>query len=178
MLVHSLKQLIFFSLTTSSIAFFPLLITIFVLVGIELYDRNCHVAVFFSAPLKLLCYKRNWNPKKTILKTCATFLLLSYSKILFVSINLIFAVPLYDCSGNSISDDTVLLFDPSVTFFHSNHIPYACGSCTVYHSSLCCSTATTFASLSYESFQGLSKIHGFQKVGYSALGYGRVSRVV
>ena len=106
------------------IAFFPLLITIFVLVGIELYDRNCRVAVCLSAPLKLLCRKRNWNPKKAILKTCATFLLLSYSKILFVSINLIFAVPLYDCRGSSISGNTVLLFDPSVTFFHSNHIPY------------------------------------------------------
>ena len=106
------------------IAFFPLLITIIVLVGIELYDRNCRVAVCLSTPLKLLCRNRNWNPKKTILKTCATFLLLSYSKILFVSINLIFAVPLYNCSGNSISDNTVLLFDPSVTFLHSNHIPY------------------------------------------------------
>ena len=82
------------------------------------------MAVCLPTPLKLLCHKRNWNPKKTILKTCATFLLLSYSKILFVSINLIFAVPLYDCSGSLISDDTVLLFDPSVTFFHSNHIPY------------------------------------------------------
>ena len=106
------------------IAFFPLLITIFVLVGIELYDRNCRVAVIISTPLKLVCRKRNWNPKRAILKTCATFLLLSYSKILFVSINLIFAVPLYDCSGSSISDNTVLLFDPSVTLFHSNHIPY------------------------------------------------------
>ena len=82
------------------------------------------MAVCLSTPLKLLCRNRNWNPKKAILKTCATFLLLSYSKILFVSINLIFAVPLYNCSGNSISDNTVLLFDPSVTFLHSNHIPY------------------------------------------------------
>ena len=106
------------------IAFFPLLITIFVLVGIELYDRNCHImAICLSAPLKLLCRKRNWNPKKTILKTCATFLLLSYSKILFVSINLIFAVPLYDCS-NTGSSNTLLLYDPSIRFLHSNHIPY------------------------------------------------------
>jgi hypothetical protein len=106
------------------IAFYPLLITVFVLVGIELYDRNCRMAVCLSTPLKLLCCKRNWNPKKTILKTCATFLLLSYSKILFVSINLLFAVPLYNCSGMSSSKNTVLLFDPSIRFLHSNHIPY------------------------------------------------------
>ena len=105
------------------IAFFPLLITIFVLVGIELYDRNCCVAVCLSTPLKLLCRNRNWNPKKAILKTCATFLLLSYSKILFVSINLIFAVPLHNCSSTS-SSNTLLLYDPSIRFLHSNHIPY------------------------------------------------------
>jgi hypothetical protein len=106
------------------IAFYPLLITVFVLVGIELYDRNCRMAVCLSTPLKLLCHKRNWNPKKAILKTCAIFLLLSYSKILFVSINLLLAVPLYNCSGRSSSKNTVLLFDPSIRFLHSNHIPY------------------------------------------------------
>ena len=105
------------------VAFFPLLITIFVLVGIELYDRNCRVAVCLSTPLKLLCRNRNCNPKKAILKTCATFLLLSYSKILFVSINLIFAVPLHNCSSTG-SLNTVLFYDPSIRFLHSNHIPY------------------------------------------------------
>ena len=75
------------------VAFFPLFITIFVLVGIELYDRNCRMAVCLSIPLKLLCRNRNWNPKKAILKTCATFLLLSYSKILFYPLILFLLYP-------------------------------------------------------------------------------------
>ena len=106
------------------IAFFPLFITIFVLVGIELHDKNCRMAVCLSTPLKLICCKRNWNPKETILKTCATFLLLSYSKLLFVSINLLFAVPVYNCRVSSVLKKTVLLYDPTIRFLSSEHIPY------------------------------------------------------
>ena len=78
------------------IAFYPLLLTVFILAGIELFDRNCQIAVYLSIPLKMICRKGNWNPKETILKTCATFLLLSYSKFLFISINLLLAVPIYN----------------------------------------------------------------------------------
>ena len=105
------------------IALYPLLLTIIILVGIELYDRNCQMAIYLSIPLKIVCRKGNWNPKETILKTCATFLLISYSKFLFVSINLLFAVPSYNCKGDSIRTSTVLLYDPTITlldFFIQN----------------------------------------------------------
>ena len=107
------------------IALYPLLLTIIILVGIELYDRNCQMAIYLSIPLKIVCRKGNWNPKETILKTCATFLLISYSKFLFVSINLLFAVPSYNCTkGDSIPTSTVLLYDPTIRFLHPEHIPY------------------------------------------------------
>ena len=68
--------------------------------------------------------KANWDPKETVLKTCATLLLLSYSTFLFVSINLFLAVLVYDCRNESVPVSTVLLYDPSIGFLHSEHIPY------------------------------------------------------
>ena len=106
------------------IALYPLLITVFIFVMIELHDRNCRIVVFLSLPLKKIT-RRNWNPKETILNTCITFLLLSYSKLLFVSIRLLIAVPSYNCDSKTTPNSPILLFDPSIRYFHSEHIPYA-----------------------------------------------------
>lgn len=66
-----------------------------------------------------------WNPKTTILSTFATFFLLSYSKFLFVSIGLLLAVVSYNSKGETVSNSAVLLYDPTIRYFHSEHIPYA-----------------------------------------------------
>ena len=105
------------------IAVYPIVLTVFIYVFIDLHDRNCRIILCLSFPLKWFL-QRNWNPKETILNTCVTFLLLSYSKFLFVSLNLLFKVHTYDCSGEVIPNSTVLLYDPTIRFFHSEHIPY------------------------------------------------------
>lgn len=109
------------------IALYPILLTVFAYVGIELHDKNYRIVVYLTLPVKTFfrCFHRNWNPKSTILNTLVTFMLLAYSKLLFVSINLLFAVYTYDSSGQAILNSTVLLFDTNVNFFHSEHIPYA-----------------------------------------------------
>ena len=104
------------------IALYPLILTAFILAGIEIYDKYSHLIT--SVPLKMVCCKTNWNPKETILKTCATFLLLSYSKFLFVSVNLLLAVRSYNCKGESVPAATVLFYDPTIKFLHLEHIPY------------------------------------------------------
>ena len=105
------------------IAVYHIIVTAVIYVGIELYDRNCWIIVHLSAPLRLF-WCRNWRPKETILSTCATFLLLSYSKFLFVSISSLFNIRAHDCKGEVIPNSSVLLYDPSVRFLHSEHIPY------------------------------------------------------
>ena len=59
------------------------------------------------------------------MNTFTTFFLLSYSKFLFVSINLLSAVQVYNSHGKV--DSKVLLYDPTIRirYFHSEHIPYA-----------------------------------------------------
>ena len=105
------------------IAVYPIVLTVFIYVSIELHDSNCWIIVSLSSPLKRF-WHRNWNPKETILITCATFLLLSYSKFLHVSLSLLFTVHTYNCSGEVVPNSTVLLYDPTIRFFHSEHIPY------------------------------------------------------
>ena len=105
------------------IAVYPILVTAAIYVAIELYDRNCRIIVLLSSPFRLFWY-RNWKPKETILSTCATFLLLSYTKFLFVSVSLLFNVSTYACSGEVITDSSKLLYDPSIKFLSSEHVPY------------------------------------------------------
>lgn len=107
------------------IALYPFLLTGFVIVCIKLYDRNYKIILVSSFPLRTLFkyLKVNWNARKSILSTIATFLLLGYSKFLYVSINFLFVIRSYKCDGSV--GQAVLLYDPSITFLHSEHIPYA-----------------------------------------------------
>ena len=109
------------------IAIYPILLTITIYIAIELYDRNCWI---ISRKLNCLQY-RDWKPKETVLNTCTTFLLLSYSKFIFVSFKLLFAVPIYNCNGEITPHPAIILYDPSIRFLHSEHIPYVVVACTV-----------------------------------------------
>ena len=109
------------------IALYPIFITVCVYALIELHDRNCKVIAFVSLPLRklyLYFFHGRWDPKQSILSTFATFLLLSYSKLLFVSCNFLLAVQSYNSTGDLIPDSTVLLYDPNIVFFRSQHTPY------------------------------------------------------
>ena len=103
------------------IAVYPLIFSALIYLCIELHDRNNRIIVFLSSPIRK-CFNPSWNPKKTILNTFTTFCLLSYSKFLFISINLLSAVPVYSSHGKT--DSKVLLYDPTIRYFHSEHIPY------------------------------------------------------
>ena len=105
------------------VAVYPIIVTAVIYVAIELYDRNWRIVVGLSIPFRLL-WCRNWRPKETILSTCATFLLLSYSKFLFVSISLLFNIRTHDCEGEIVLNSSVLLYDPSVRFLSLEHAPY------------------------------------------------------
>ena len=111
------------------VALYPILITVLMYILIELHDRSCYynkVIAILSMPLQKLYHYFNgrWNPKQSILSTFATFLLLSYSKLLFVCCKFLFAVQSYNSTGDLIPDSTVLLHDPTISYFKSKHIPY------------------------------------------------------
>ena len=105
------------------IALFPLMMTVCVYLLIELHDRNYRIVVILGYPLRRInrCFP---NCKQSIINAFVTFLLLSYSKLLFVSCKFLMAVQSYNDNGELIPNSTVLLYDPNIFFFKSNHIPY------------------------------------------------------
>ena len=109
------------------IAFYPFILTVFIYACIELQDRNASITGRLTTPIKKFfrLFRKDWNPRTTIINACATFILLSYSKLLFVSVNLIFGIRSYNSHAGVVPDSTVLLFDPIVRFFHLEYIPYA-----------------------------------------------------
>ena len=106
------------------VAIYPLFLTVVFYFCIEICDRSTRLMLLCRSPMTKCCHKA-WNPKRTILKTFVTFFLLSYSKLFFVSMDLLLAARSYNIRGEPVPNSTVLLYDPTIRFFHTEHIPYA-----------------------------------------------------
>ena len=106
------------------VALYPLFLTILIFMGLNFYDRRFKLFVLISYPIRKVfnCFHSTWDPKRNILNAYITFFLLSYTKLLFVSIRLLTAVKLYNKRGDLVS--VVLLYDPSISFLNMEHIPY------------------------------------------------------
>ena len=73
------------------VAFYPLLLTIILYICIQLHARDCRPLVYLWKPFYkcCACMPQKWSPLESLVHTFAGFLLLSYSKILFVSFSLL-----------------------------------------------------------------------------------------
>ncbi len=67
---------------------------------------------------------RSWDPNASITNTFATFLLLSYWKITYVSFHLLSRTDLYVSSGKHLKSQQ-FYYDASEYLFHGNHLPFA-----------------------------------------------------
>ena len=108
------------------VAVYPLLLTLVVYVCIEMYDSGVRVVVCVWRPFHVCFarFRRRWNPKGSVINTFATFLLLSYSKLLTVSYKLLDASTLYNNTGKTFGP-AVLYYDASIEYFSREHLPFA-----------------------------------------------------
>ena len=69
------------------VAFYPLFLIVALYTSIQLHASGCWVLVYLWQPFKncCACIGRRLNPSRSLVHAFAAFLLLSYSKILFVS---------------------------------------------------------------------------------------------
>ena len=106
-------------------AIYPVIVLIVTYAVIELHARNCRLMVCLQKPCCFLCVKlrRKWKAKNSIIDAFATFILLSYSKFIRVSITILTPSNVYNISG-SIVEHTVN-FDPATEYFSYGHFPYA-----------------------------------------------------
>jgi len=115
-------------------AFYPFCLMVIMYFCIELYDRNFRPVVCCWAPIQW-CYarcRRTWNPHSSITHVFATFLLLSYSKLIVVSANLINYITISNITqlNNTIlnatrDSNTFLYYEPSIESYSAAHLPYA-----------------------------------------------------
>ena len=118
------------------VAFYPILLLIVTYTCIELHDHNFMPVVCIWRPFYkcfVHCKRRweGWEPKASIISTFAAFLLLSYSKILFVSLKLLIPIQVYNNTGMPVQGSPVLYYDPTVQYFGRQHAPFAIFAITI-----------------------------------------------
>ena len=117
-------------------AFYPLCLISITFFCIELHGRNFRPVVCCWAPIHW-CYarcRRIWNPQSSIVHVFATFLLLSHSKLILISTNLINFITISNITqlknttvAFNLTRDlkTFLYSEPSIESFSTAHLPYA-----------------------------------------------------
>ena len=108
-------------------ALYPLLLIVLTYVSIELHDRDYKLFVWLWEPFSV-CFTRikilrNLNPKASVIHTFAAFLLLSYSKLLFVSFSLMNYTTIYNITGDQIGPRRVY-HNATLSYLSSEHIPF------------------------------------------------------
>ena len=107
------------------IAAYPLALIVltYVLVTLHYYDNRLVVWIWRPFRKCFIRFRRKWDIKNSLVDAFATFLLLSYVKLLSVSFDILMPTPVLDKWGNQVS--TVLYYDGSITYFGMEHLPYA-----------------------------------------------------
>ena len=79
------------------VAFYPIFLILTTFICIKLHDNNFRPVVWLWKPFHryFAHFRRRWDSKASIINAFTTFLLLSFSKILFVSVTLLYAFPIH-----------------------------------------------------------------------------------
>ena len=107
------------------LAMYPLLLSTISYFMIELYDNNYKVVVWLWKPFCCIFapLKKNWNVKNSVIDAYVTFFLMSFVKLLNISIDILTPSKVTELtSGNS---TLVLYYDGTVDYFGATHLPYA-----------------------------------------------------
>ena len=104
-------------------AVYPLFLLVCVYVLLTAHDKGCRLVVWLWRPF-LWCTTRlrqPWNIRHSIIDAFATFLLLSYIKLLNTSCNLL----MYTGTYNDCGSGCFLFYDETITFMGSQNKPFA-----------------------------------------------------
>lgn len=106
------------------IAIYPLLLMVLTLLLFKLHFHDCKIiwCVWYPFHKCLSIVKKDWGKQVSMIDVFATFLLLSYGRVMSASFNLL----IYTSIVNSRGDfrGKYLYYDPSYEFFGEDHLPY------------------------------------------------------
>ena len=119
--VNTLKALVL----DYAIGFFPLILLVVTYFLLELHAYNFRPIVWFGRPFHrcIAQFHGHLDVKASIIEAFATFLLLSYTRILCVSFDLLVPTRVYDMYGESLG--LYLFYDAEIQYFGKEHLPYA-----------------------------------------------------
>lgn len=105
------------------VAVYPLLLIISSYILVILYYRNVKVIVCISHPFRRLFarFQNNWNIKSSIMEAYATFFLLSYTKFLGASFDILMATHVYSSEGGK--STLASYYDANLKYFQGDHLP-------------------------------------------------------
>ena len=104
-------------------ALYSLLLIILTWICVELHGRNYRLLVIIWKPFHQ-CFvqiRNRYDTKKDIIDVFATFLLLTYSKLIYQSVQILSSQYIMK---NGISYTKVNLYDPTVAYMSVQHLPY------------------------------------------------------
>ena len=107
------------------IVLYPFVLTLFSYFLIVLHDRKVTFVIAVWKPFGKMLEKlrTSWNIRTSVLDSFTTFFLLSHTKILSVTSDLLLPTKIYQLGTNEISYG--LYYSPSVSYFGKYHLPYA-----------------------------------------------------
>ena len=105
-----------------AVAFYPLILLVatYVLIQVNTYSFSCMCRPFRRC---INCFRKQWDVRTSIVETFATFLLLSYLKLLSVSSDLLIPTHVYHVNGTLVG--LYLYYDATIEYFGEEHLPYA-----------------------------------------------------
>ena len=106
-------------------AFYPLLFLIVTYFLMELHAWNCQCLVRMWRPICcfLSRFRRSWDIRTSVVDAFAAFILLSYVKIIRVSLLLTTYNTVHNITNSEVVKK-VLHYDPTITYGDSEHIPF------------------------------------------------------
>ena len=107
-----------------AIAFYPLILLIVAYVLIQAHTCNFRVITVMCRPFHRCTehFRSQWNVRTSIVDAFATFILLSYVKLLSVSSDLLIPTHVYNVNGSSLG--LYLYYDATIEYFGDEHLPY------------------------------------------------------
>ena len=106
------------------IAVYPLLLIVLTFMFLKLYERFQVVRNVFKPLVWLFArFNHQWNASTSFIEAFATFILLSYVKVINTSFDILMPTQLYNVSGQVVG--RYVYYNGSLEYFGRDHLPYA-----------------------------------------------------
>ena len=105
-------------------AFYPMLLIVVTYFVAELHSRGVRLILLIWRPFqhRSVYFRKEWNMKSSLINVFATFLLLSYNRLLDISFSLLMYITAYNPRGEAVG--RYLYYDSSKELFGKEHRPF------------------------------------------------------